>query len=293
VHFTYQAVAENDGLSQGDLVKRTPEVEAILREVHPHYSKPDYKYFLVLTQTCDLVRRGGGSCESPYITICAVRPLSLALERELARFQYDALEKRLGFCEETRKAKLRQFIERLFNNNEDRYFFLARDPEVELDEDYCAFLKLSISLKSSLHYGTLMNARLLRLNDSFQHKLGFLVGLSYSRVGTTDWAPTLMSGTEFESLAAKRLEQEVTKVIWLEKKHHRRVLEKLKTLPLERQELGVVEEVAQEIKREKEETREMVLQAIADNLAGLLPAESIEKFKKRLRNNPVFTGNLK
>ena len=52
-------------------------------EVFPLYQrKPDYRYFIVLTQSCDLVRRNGGRCTSPHVTIAAVRPLRVAFERE-------------------------------------------------------------------------------------------------------------------------------------------------------------------------------------------------------------------
>jgi len=50
-----------------------------------------------------------------------------------------------------------------------------------------ASLKVSIALKSDLHYEKCLSAKVLELSDEFKAKLGWLVGNIYSRVGTTDW----------------------------------------------------------------------------------------------------------
>ena len=50
-----------------------------------------------------------------------------------------------------------------------------------------AYLKVSIALKSELHYDACLDAKRLELSDEFKAKLGWLVGELYSRVGTTDW----------------------------------------------------------------------------------------------------------
>ena len=188
-HFTY-ASPDHAQLNQGDVLKRTPEVETILREVHPHYyTRTDYPFFIVLTQSCDLIRREGRPCSSRYVTLAATRPLRLALEREVRRFQYNAIEKELGICSRAQHAKMLQLAERLLNNNQEGYFFLQGEPGSGLEEDHCAFLPLSVALKAELHYETLLRAKILQLSESFQHKLGHLVGTMYSRVGTEDWVP--------------------------------------------------------------------------------------------------------
>ena len=84
-HFTYTIRLEDD-LCQGDVLKKTEPVVGLLGEVHPHYVEDDYTHFLVLTQTCDLVRgRGGPGCKSRYITLAPVRPLDLLIGREIAK----------------------------------------------------------------------------------------------------------------------------------------------------------------------------------------------------------------
>ena len=109
----------------------------------------------------------------------------------------------------------------LLNNNQDRYFFLQRRPGSGLEEDHCAFLQLSIALKTELHYETLLAAKILQLSESFQHKLGHLVGTMYSRVGTEDWVPQHATEEEFRGRTCALVEDTV---VWLDKDLHRRVL---------------------------------------------------------------------
>jgi len=189
-HFTYRP---SDGdLGQGDLLEKTDEVDALLRDVHPHYAKSDYVYFLVLTQSCDLVRRREGVCAAQYITLAAVRPLSLLLERAVSRFQ-DEFARRAGVCgkgeQSGNKRRLEEFVERLLNNNEPEYFYLEPEVGVGLASAACAFLRLSVAVRAGEHYEKLLRARRLSLADVFQAKLGWLVGQMYSRVGTPDWVP--------------------------------------------------------------------------------------------------------
>jgi hypothetical protein len=208
VHFTYAATLDRTSLFQGDVLRRTPEVDAVLREVHPHYTKDDYRYLMVLTQSCDLVRRYAKNtqCKARYLSLAAVRPFSLVLSREIERFQRNPLERAHQLCDATHREKVHQFAERLMNNNEEEYFYLHpfqhRDVPAGVAEPVCAFLALSIAVKSELHYETCLAAKILQLDESFQHKLGWLTGKMYSRVGTADWVPDALSEEEFETYVA-------------------------------------------------------------------------------------------
>ena len=87
-HFTYSR-STSSNLMQGDVISKTSGLKRLLEEVHPHYLQDDYTHFLVITQSCDLVKRGGKDCKSRYITLAAVRPLTLVLEREIRTLQDD------------------------------------------------------------------------------------------------------------------------------------------------------------------------------------------------------------
>jgi hypothetical protein len=84
-HYVYDD-PDKAQLAQGDILQRTDALVSLLGEYHPHYAEhPDYKFFAVLTQSCDLVRRDGRPPKSPYITIAAARTLEETLLREGAK----------------------------------------------------------------------------------------------------------------------------------------------------------------------------------------------------------------
>lgn len=224
MHFTYRK-PEGD-LQQGDLLTRTKEVVQLLREVHPHYSQhQDYKYLIVLTQSCDLVRRQGDSCKSRYISLAAVRPLTTVITRELSRYQRSPREQRLGYCSQKARSDMKQFLERLLNNNEPNYFYLHSDVELEIAEPHVAFLALSIAVKADLHYETCLNARIGQLEDSFQAKLGWLVGNMYSRVGTADWVPGHQTPEQFENHIETMLKETC---IWVDERFIKKIADEEK-----------------------------------------------------------------
>lgn len=185
-HYVYDA-PDKSGLSQGDILTRTPALDAHLTEFHPYYgSHRDYHHFMVVTQSCDLaIRKGESLPSSPYITIAAVRPLEEALRREAAKLQlpWQTETKVLGSKSRT---KLAMFLESLFDNNREGYFYLHQDVGLGIQANYCAFLHLSVALKS-LHYPMCLNAKIAQLKEPFQAKLGYLIGHMYSRIGTTEW----------------------------------------------------------------------------------------------------------
>ena len=190
-HFTY---AENDAaysdLCQGDILKKTPELMDVLKKFHPYfYTNEEYMYFIVLTQTCELARREGKPCRSPYITIAAVR----SFESVIYRYAIMNDVKHFGrffMLSEYQADKIKEFVERLLNNNEPEYFFLADDVSRNFSDAMVATLLVSVAIKSEKHYLECLNARTFSLKDTFKAKLGWLVGQLYSKVGTPDWGST-------------------------------------------------------------------------------------------------------
>lgn len=185
MHFIYAAL-DPSCLNQGDVLARTPELDALLAEIHPHYARhASYKYFLVLTQSCDLVRRKGAA-GARYISIAAVRPLPDVLKREAEKYQDEAWQRQTAVVNDKAADQLNLFLRRLIDNNEPGYFYLHYELSLGIQERSCAFLPLSIALKAS-HYELLLRAKIAQLTDTFQAKLGWLVGTNFNRVGTEEW----------------------------------------------------------------------------------------------------------
>ena len=159
----------------------------VLKNIHPYFLNEQYKFFVVLSQSCDLVRRNGKSCKTPYITLAAVRSYSDFLEKMFLKGKYAEKIDGLLIMDEKNKDRAYQLVERVYNNTEPEYFFLYKEDAFEFPDSMVAYLKVSIALKSDEHYDKCLNAKKIELADEFKAKLGWLVGNMYSRVGTADW----------------------------------------------------------------------------------------------------------
>jgi len=174
-------------LAQGDVLKTSPELQKILSTYHPYYvENKENRFFVVLTQSCDLVRRRSG-IGTRYLSLAPVRSAQQVIERQLKLLVDGEIEAEMPIGEERARARFEQFLSRLINNNEPDFFFFRADTARELSEDHCAILRLAISIRAEEHYETCLKARFLSIDDTFRAKLGWLVGELYSRVGTEDW----------------------------------------------------------------------------------------------------------
>jgi hypothetical protein len=209
MHFTYcEAEVDKTSLKQGDLLARTPALVEVLAEFHKYFAKEQYTHFIVLTQTCDLVKRP--EPKSPYITLAAVRPLSVLINKWVTELPTTVELQEEMYCSDANRNKLIDPINKLFNNNLSGHFFLKSEPSRGLKHDSCAFLQLSIPIKTVLHYDTCLAAKTLELTEAFRAKLGWLVGDLFSRVGTTDYAPGVsIDKSGFDKIVTSTLESHV------------------------------------------------------------------------------------
>lgn len=188
VHFTYNPHPDFNNLCQGDILQITPDLKGVLETVHPYFIQEQYKYFIVLTQSCDLVRRDGQNCKSAYISLAAVRDFNSFFEKEFVHNKHYAKKvNSILLMDSDVKDRAVQLIERIYNNTEPDYFFLYKEEALGFPSSMIAYLKVSFTLKTSENYSICLSAKLLELSEEFKAKLGWLVGNIYSRVGTVDW----------------------------------------------------------------------------------------------------------
>jgi hypothetical protein len=121
-----------------------------------------------------------------YITICAVRPIEYALKQEAEQYQNEGWQRTTNVIDEKARDELTLFLRRVIDNNEPGYFYLHYDMSFGLVQKSCAFLPLSVALKAQ-HYDVLLSAKIAQLTDTFQAKLGWLIGTKFNRVGTAEW----------------------------------------------------------------------------------------------------------
>ena len=184
-HYVYDET-KKDGLSQGDVLERGEALDPILKEYFPYYFlHKDYRYFMVMTQSCELVRRDG-PCKSPYITLAAVRPIKDLLLLEADKLLLEPELRAANVLGSAARDKLALFLASLMDNNKPGYFYLHTDATVGITEPSCAFLQLAISFRS-VHYDKCLLAKIAQPKEFFQAKLGWLIGSMYSQVGTTEW----------------------------------------------------------------------------------------------------------
>ena len=202
----------------------------------------------------------------------------------------------MRFGGEYSKNKTNQFVERLFNNNEKEYFFLSKDNGSGLIDDYCAFLKLNVPFRANEHYDVFLRSKVLQLSESFQHKLGYALGNTYSRVGTQDWVPSVCDQREFEKKISKVLEG-YEDVSWYDNNLYQYIKKKLKDLPeIERETINLeqIEAIVKSFQKMRDEKLDSIIQELGNVMTSLDVEESkVNKFKKRIRNNPQFTRAIK
>lgn len=186
MHRTYQGIKEvDDDLRQGDILFPTLELSEALKEIHPHFCDPKYMGFIVLTQSCDLVRRKGDSCKTRYISIAVIRALQDVLFPLIDQVCRPVVA---GVYPEESRENANRLLVRILNQNEQAsgVFYLHPCEEIGIGDPSVALLRVSVTLRSEEHYSTLVGARRGRLESSFCAKLGWIVGNLYSRVATED-----------------------------------------------------------------------------------------------------------
>lgn len=182
-HWTYAAFEPAADLAQGDIIEPTPDLGAVLAEIHPHFRDSKYVSFMVLTQSCDLVRRP--EYRGQPINLCVVRELGSIGSRLLELYCGSEIP---GVYRKESRNEGRRFLERTINQNEQAIglFYLHPDADSGVSTPCVAMLRIAIALHTN-HYEKIRDARRGRLRPEFQAKLGWLIGNLYSRVGTEDW----------------------------------------------------------------------------------------------------------
>lgn len=188
----YAPIEQGDDLQQGDVLLPTKELREVFTEVHQHFLDDKYKAFLVLTQTCDLVRnRGFDPCKSQYINLAVVRPIEDVLFAllDVVCEPVKLNKKRIkGFYTSQSKNSAERLLGRIINQNEDAMgiFYLPPDTSVKIAYHSVALLQVNIALRSKEHYGTCVDARRGRLDPVYRDRLGWIIGNLFSRIATDD-----------------------------------------------------------------------------------------------------------
>lgn len=290
MHWTYEPFKEDSDLCQGDILEPSDALKAIFQDVHSHFTNEKYRGFLVLSQTCDLVRREGEPCGATHISLSVIRSLQDIISDSLRNnFGYLAP----GVYNQGIKKSVENLAERLVNQNEYALglFYLHPCLDSGITVGAVAVLRVSISLKSSLHYETLRASRVGRLNTNFQAKLGWMVGNLYSRVGVPDWKENADEGVEGE-LLKKILAFSREEPLWLDKNIYKKIIGEepnFENLPTHEQN-NLIE------KYKPVPPKDKILEIIGNtvkNIAPKITEEHLSRIKQRLSNNEQFNAQMR
>lgn len=174
----------------------------------------DSEYFVVLTQSCDLVRRRKNP-KSPFITIASVQHLESALNDHTSKIKDQNIDSQLNICNLSYRTQTLQYLERLLNNSEKSHYCLPVECHNNFSNDYCIVLNLSVAI-SSEYYNRCLEAKIGQMEEIFAAKLGWMAGNQFSRVATPD-IDEIIDNTKgessFKSVFMERVFSSAT--IWL------------------------------------------------------------------------------
>ena len=186
VHWTYESVTPDSDLQQGDILEFTDNIRDLCKQIHPYFDNDKFLGFMVITQSCDLVRRKKNNCNAHYINLAVMRSLEDILPTLL-----DSVCVSLAPCvySDESKDEANKLLSRIFNQNEQALglFYLHPDEQAGVAVPSVVLLRVSVSFRAE-HYKTFERARRGRLKPEFKSKLGWLTGNLFSRIGTTDWS---------------------------------------------------------------------------------------------------------
>lgn len=281
-HWTYAPFDRLSDLEQGDILKPTEELKAILKDVHHHFTHDKYVGFLVATQTCDLVLRGS-TPKAPYITLAVIRPLGNVIHKFISYVTKPVLP---GVFRASGKNKSKDLLSKIFNQNEQSLglFFLHGDADSGIAEPSIALLRITVALRSQ-HYAVLQQARAGRVNEEYRAKLGWLLGNLYSRPATRDWKEREGGKQKLDELISQYLDEQgaVLGLRWIDDE----VLSAAQAKNIE-----ISSATRDELEKLKPKPRhERSLEYIREELLKIAPdidPEKFDIFAQRLVNNRKF-----
>ncbi len=278
-------------LRQGDIIERNEALADAIRQAHAYYADADcYDFFLVLTPTCDLVMRSG-KCNARYITLAAVRPLEVLVDRQLKKYKQSTSFP--GTClDRAKRIDAERFVSRIIHNTEEGYLFLPG--ELFFDNiDRCAFLLLSIALRSS-HYEVCASAKYLQLDDIFAARVGDLTSNLYGGVATAaiEEQADVDHKQVIDDYVAKVLDRPGS--YWLTKEQIRRLKQEVGAWKSANGGLEVTDEVVNDIASNMPAHMDLALERIATVIADNLLVENVAKeqflngIKIKLSSDPIL-----
>lgn len=293
-HWTYEKIVSELDLQQGNILDATDNIRGLCKRIHPYFCDQKFLGFMVITQSCDLVRRKG-KCNAQYINLAVIRSIDDILPTLLDSVCISVAPYIYTY---ESKGEANKLLSRIFNQNEQALglFYLHPDVQAGVAVPSVVLLRVSVSFRAE-HYETLRSARRGALTPEFRSKLGWLTGNLFSRVGTKDWSESTDGQKKLNNLIDSFLNSKESQLphnlplwvnkSWAEAAHNNgESLDQLKR-----------EDIVSTISKYAPSTpKEDIIKSVVENIKSIIPEiedEIIIKIEKRLSNNGNIAAALK
>jgi hypothetical protein len=167
----YQEPPNEDLLYQGDILN--PESLRSILKGHQDYfaDQPYFRRYMVLTQTCDLVR----ARLVDFIFLAVIRKL-------------DDVFGRRHIEDGPAKSSTSQLLRDLYlrQPNKRGFFYLPKNAQYGIEEESVADLRVMFSVHKSI-YPRLLRARCGAITDIYAAQLGQIAGHMFNRIAIPEW----------------------------------------------------------------------------------------------------------
>ena len=162
-------------------------------DIYPEVKLQNITYGIILSQSCDLVRRDKAPfLKTPYILTALLEPIEKFIEQKYS-LQIDELLNKYSLSHskytfidmENLKKHLYRDCYRLFGNRETFYFFVSLGTGKKQRMFYVNLVKC-FPFKI-MHYDTFTQNAKYELKPDFANKLGYMLSYIYGRVGIPDY----------------------------------------------------------------------------------------------------------
>jgi hypothetical protein len=168
----YREPPNNDLLGQGDILN--PESLRSILKGHQDYfaDQPYFRRYMVLTQTCDLVRKRE---MADFIFLAVIRKLDDVFGR---RHVEDGPAQNRTF----------DLLRELYNHqpNKRGLFYLPENARYGIEEESVADLRVMFSVHKAI-YPRLLRARCGAITDIYAAQLGQIAGHMFNRIAIPEW----------------------------------------------------------------------------------------------------------
>lgn len=179
----YASKLQTEALSQGDIIFLNDQLKTVFLE---HFKVEfDPEFLMVLSQSCDLVKRGNRAPKINHIILSLVRPFRNYIKHVVKDLSPVKIGNDVTLIKDNDFDSLRQKVFDLINNaNAKTNLFL---PEQEpFEEHMVAVFNTVYPLRFREQYDLLLENRVLSLNNDYKAKVGDIFSTLFDRVVVTE-----------------------------------------------------------------------------------------------------------